>query len=433
MASSLEKQDLCVEYWKQFERYCKLKNASLYSSKSGVIKKPYRNSSAFKGINGVKLGPYLGRNYLRVQIWIEIEAHNRALNVETFNTLKKNQFRIEQSLLKLGIIPVWDANNASDTTRKVFCESLDFGLDMPISKWEKSFDWIVGVTEAMNSAFSPIIQECHVKNDRVAEFNVEDYMRVLLHVKQEATSSQWNTLLSHASAQDYVMCNEEISSIVDNIACEETSFDYLKLAVILADKLGVADLAKNFKSIGEVYPNSLNVPHWQLKMHPQLVHALWQLFEHEMLAHCSQVVDIDREFKVDHKLANVSETERSSLVQARIGQGAYRQSLMRYWKGSCSVTCCPITQVLIASHIKPWSESENNERLDPFNGLLLVATLDRLFDQGLISFTDNGDLICKDEIKDHLLQLGIESKARLRHVDERHKPYLKIHRERFGF
>jgi predicted restriction endonuclease len=62
------------------------------------------------------------------------------------------------------------------------------------------------------------------------------------------------------------------------------------------------------------------------------------------------------------------------------------------WNNICAVTGCGIVEVLRASHIKPWRDSTNRERLDPENGLLLAAHVDALFDKGLITFADNGTL-----------------------------------------
>jgi hypothetical protein len=63
-----------------------------------------------------------------------------------------------------------------------------------------------------------------------------------------------------------------------------------------------------------------------------------------------------------------------------------------------SVTGCRIAEALRASHIKPWRESSNKERLDPHNGLLVAAHLDALFDAGLISFNDTGGMLVSDRI-----------------------------------
>ena len=81
----------------------------------------------------------------------------------------------------------------------------------------------------------------------------------------------------------------------------------------------------------------------------------------------------------------MSEHEKWAIVKQRIGQGAFRKQLMEKWKG-CSVTGYEQSEILVASHIKPWSESSDEEKLDTNNGLLLVANLDKAFDQGLITF-----------------------------------------------
>jgi hypothetical protein len=58
----------------------------------------------------------------------------------------------------------------------------------------------------------------------------------------------------------------------------------------------------------------------------------------------------------------------------------------RQWEKRCTVTCCATLETIRASHIKPWWMATNEERLDPGNGLPLVATVDTLFDAGLITF-----------------------------------------------
>lgn len=86
-------------------------------------------------------------------------------------------------------------------------------------------------------------------------------------------------------------------------------------------------------------------------------------------------------------------TQKAQLVSARIGQGAFRYNVLMKWDGSCSVTGCSTLAAIRASHIKPWCKSSDDARLDPNNGLPLVATLDALFDAGLISFDFSGKLI----------------------------------------
>lgn len=85
-------------------------------------------------------------------------------------------------------------------------------------------------------------------------------------------------------------------------------------------------------------------------------------------------------------------TEKESLVRARRGQGKYRTELLRF-EHECRISHVRNPEYLIASHIKPWRHSDNDERLDGENGLLLNPNVDLLFDRGLISFEDNGDVI----------------------------------------
>ena len=90
-------------------------------------------------------------------------------------------------------------------------------------------------------------------------------------------------------------------------------------------------------------------------------------------------------------------TERDQLAKARIGQGRFRADVAAKWgRGEvCALTGIAIPEMLIASHIKPWRDSSNSERLDPMNGLLLVAHADRLFDRHLMSFRQSrGEYLC---------------------------------------
>ena len=127
----------------------------------------------------------------------------------------------------------------------------------------------------------------------------------------------------------------------------------------------------------------------------------------------------------------ISETQKELLTFARIGQGKYRKDLIELW-GKCSVSECNMTDLLIASHIKPWSESSNEEKLDRYNGLLLLPNYDKLFDKHLISFDDDGKIIISSQIKEEEYKvLGISANDKLFNVFEENKPYLKIHREIF--
>ena len=137
------------------------------------------------------------------------------------------------------------------------------------------------------------------------------------------------------------------------------------------------------------------------------------------------------------ELLNINEDLRFSqepppvkiaLAKARVGQGSYRQRMLEVWGRRCAMTGCPVGAVLIASHAQPWSLCETAQQcLDEYNGLLLTANLDRLFDQGLIAFADDGAVIIRRDI-------GIDALVpadRLRFVHPRHVHYLAWHRNHF--
>lgn len=119
------------------------------------------------------------------------------------------------------------------------------------------------------------------------------------------------------------------------------------------------------------------------------------------------------------------DTEKESLIKCRIGQGKFRDQLIEYWN-SCSVTGFKNIDLLVASHIKPWRDSSNIERLDVYNGLLLTPNLDKLFDKGYISFKDNGEILISKDLIDYEA-LGVKKDMKTA-ISEQHKRYLEFHR-----
>jgi hypothetical protein len=129
---------------------------------------------------------------------------------------------------------------------------------------------------------------------------------------------------------------------------------------------------------------------------------------------------------------SLTQTEKEQIVKSRIGQGAFRDRLFAKWK-RCCMTGCEIHPILRASHIKPWRQSNNDERLDVFNGLLLSPNMDALFDRGFISFSDDGKILHGPEIGiEDLVALGCKPELKIK-FSPLHMPYLKHHRsEIFG-
>jgi putative restriction endonuclease len=124
-------------------------------------------------------------------------------------------------------------------------------------------------------------------------------------------------------------------------------------------------------------------------------------------------------------------TEVERLVMQRVGQDTFRQALLDYWGGACAVTGIALPVILRASHAKPWADcATNSERLDVFNGFLLTANLDALFDRGLISFNEKGAMIFSQTfVAKTRIDLGLTEPLRLRWISEQHQRYLNWHRD----
>lgn len=115
---------------------------------------------------------------------------------------------------------------------------------------------------------------------------------------------------------------------------------------------------------------------------------------------------------------------------ARRGQGLFKQRVMSHER-SCRITGVDREEHLRASHCKPWRDSNNEERLDGENGLLLTPTIDHLFDRGFIGFENNGDLIISPVAhSESLSKMGIvlTKKTNVGEFSNGQRRYLEFHR-----
>lgn len=191
-----------------------------------------------------------------------------------------------------------------------------------------------------------------------------------------------------------------------------------------------AELARSFPALprsGErFYAPDQDALAGLLRRAAELAHALPNQAQQDFAASLSE------------ELAKLPEaikgTEVERMVRQRIGQQAFRNAMLDYWGGACAVTGISLPEVLRASHAKPWADCASDvERLDVFNGFLLSANLDALFDRFLISFDSQGDLLLSPAIAPHERErLGLNEVLRLRWLAPEHQPYLQYHRERFG-
>lgn len=130
--------------------------------------------------------------------------------------------------------------------------------------------------------------------------------------------------------------------------------------------------------------------------------------------------------------SSLGEKTKDNLKTARIGQGKYREALFE------EIPFCPFTKInderlLIASHIKPWVVSSNEEKIDPKNGITLSPTYDVLFDRGFISFENDGSLLVSPFISPmNQKRLDIKEGKQIQvslFLDDERTRYLEYHRE----
>jgi HNH endonuclease len=112
----------------------------------------------------------------------------------------------------------------------------------------------------------------------------------------------------------------------------------------------------------------------------------------------------------------------------------FSTALIDYWGGRCPITGITDPALLRASHIVPWAECDDAQRLDVHNGLLLSALWDAAFDTGLVSFANDGSVLARPELSAAArTTFGIEKVPRLPSLRDAHRANLAIHRARHGF
>lgn len=165
-----------------------------------------------------------------------------------------------------------------------------------------------------------------------------------------------------------------------------------------------------------------------LTQQPELKEKLDRLLPDD--SQCAQAEDIE-EAAQDQ---NISSTTKKALIDARLGQGRFRELVLQRWGRRCAVTSSVTETAIRASHIQPWKESDNDERLDVENGLPLIASLDALFDKGLISFESSGRMIVSSELTTAERKIfGIGENSLTKPPTKKMADYLAIHRRKHGF
>jgi len=125
---------------------------------------------------------------------------------------------------------------------------------------------------------------------------------------------------------------------------------------------------------------------------------------------------------------DIGPTTKAQLIQSRRGQGIFKANL-RLIEARCRITDIANIRHLIASHIKPWRDCDDREKLDGNNGLLLAPHIDHLFDKGYISFEDTGKILVSPSLdKMTLLKWGVGTIVTVGEFNEKQTKYLEYHR-----
>lgn len=267
----------------------------------------------------------------------------------------------------------------------------------------------------------------------LGRLGASDYIAAWEALEHRIAPGQRSMLLGHAAAPQHTLSMQAVAELGDYASYRAANFQYGKLGKLFAEFFFIGALENSTQALAISGPRDAH-GQWQWTVRPALVEALRQLGMLEESVDSAALLDAVAEVESDPKCKSVSETTRRALINARVGQGGYRTRMLRLWEGQCALTSCGIETVLVASHAKPWAQASNEERLDEYNGLLLAASVDRLFDSGLISFTDDGSILISPSLQaQDMSTLGLNATVALRRVADRHKPYLQAHRQAHGF
>lgn len=173
----------------------------------------------------------------------------------------------------------------------------------------------------------------------------------------------------------------------------QTNKDIIELARLIGRTPGsvafklvnLASLDPRLSQKGMVNASKLDRQVWQEYMNN------WDevFFESEKLLAQKKNTTVEKTFDINlDELPNIQGVEKERLVMVRVNQSQFRRIVLTNFNNQCCITGIGITELLIASHIAPWSSDKLN-RLSPKNGLALNTLHDKAFDRHLITVTED--------------------------------------------
>lgn len=178
----------------------------------------------------------------------------------------------------------------------------------------------------------------------------------------------------------------------------------------------------NYRLLGTGYPYTGKVYH-NPKDGAEYVYGEWQNGKFNRMSDIAE--DIEQEAEERH----LKGEEKQQFVKVRVNQGVFRENLLKKYDRCC---LCGIKNkgLLMASHIRPWSDSTPEQKLDFNNGLLLCPNHDKLFDKGYITFDDTGKIQISENLSARDRQLLNISPDMSIIITDSMKEYMKYHRDK---
>lgn len=322
---------------------------------------------------------------------------------------------------------------------------------------KRRFSWHFTRLKQGNDADNPFLPFYHLKSSGFWYLSVLNEKAIAFESIRSATDTNIRKLVNYAYLDEQLydyLANKSTAYILRNALAH--NLDTLEDQYIRwAKSLGKSE--KTIKSYVGALKNS--IPNWlsDLGIAKQSLMNVGSYFEYETIvsktyevkefvekdkrgngmysaainsyrAFLSDITQIEIQQDIDKIVLDetISDTQKAVMINTRVGQGRFREDLIHHWKG-CAVTKFQNYSFLIASHIKPWSKSDNEERLDPFNGLLLLANIDKAFDLGYVSFDEGGHILISEHLEEYQI-LGIHSEMKVL-LTKQHQDYLAYHRE----
>ncbi len=127
------------------------------------------------------------------------------------------------------------------------------------------------------------------------------------------------------------------------------------------------------------------------------------LFESERILALYEGSSIEKKYKNEIKgiPSDITGETKIQQIKSRVNQNVFRQIVLANYENQCALTGIDIPELLVASHIIPWSQNEQ-ERINPENGICLSSLYDKAFDQGLISFDNNLKVIFSERLQSNV-------------------------------